>query len=1091
MAVPTDSPGHAIAEVLEPASRGAVVIAFTRSDASTLDLLSAVLVALPTSDRPRWHHVALHGQNPFQSFQHGGVLFVLGLEDIEVHERRGVLRELNLGRDRIREDRVRMVLVLPHSEKATFYAICPDLLAWRDLLLDWPDALDSGEERSIVRPPWPLVRDLAARRAVAVVGPWLNPDEDIRVLLRRLPWAGVVDLGPKGPPRIGEPQDWRIHDHFSPSSLDEDPAAFYTWVGMPDSIQWWKNDLALFVIGNPTLPDLGESTEHRFLTPPNPPRLRNLLTALVLAVANPAPPPRSWNTDIRPAAETPRRWGTILLGEPAAGSWYGGTNVWEENVGPPVPRFRGRARGMETQRREREAFALGTRAFSDVHARLLSGPVRFVVVVGDDLWSEATLTALGLPHRVATCDTDLEEEATGDLLVLRLWGDPLRPRTLMPGRTDPRDSWYEFMNEPDPRTEGRKALASHLSRNPRFRAILDEALARPLAAFGCDPDDLGLDEVRKRLLPSGGPRLVFFTRAPGPVEPLFQSDGFTVLDKGDPVPGTLAWLTRHCAHATPGLALAPPLVEPESLPEAARADLWNALSLSHLSHESDSFFAALEEGSFRLVGPPRTGRSLAVEMLVWSIQSGRRGWLGDRAQGFTSADKVDSHQGRNALESILTAQRPPVGVHLVVVDNFQDVHDLERSEWDRDLKRLAADCRLVVLDHPDRSWNLEAVLPTRESPGRETFPDAWYSAIFAENRAVLAALHTLRRRALHGTRPADRLLRNPRTALELLGERDPFDPNGPVLSLRLAAIAPSLVENDETRILSRYSKREAEDLGQEVAKLWGRISAGESWDVVAPLLALLRARPVSLSLASDILQAVESRNPPLGQDPRAWIQAEVQIPAGEHTFASEDSHPDVIIRKRYSLRAFSIDLLPVTRARYRVFVEAGGYTRQDLWTPEGWTWRTREDVQPPELSAEEDPAWPMTGISWFEAAAFARWLGRMLPTEAQWEAAARRGSPASATPSPRPVGSGFEEGKALPLEMGGLLFEWCSDWYSPRYREEAAHRDPQGPASGTERCAGGPAAWVQDDHSSRRWHFPPDLRRDDIGFRTARPDEED
>jgi gamma-glutamyl hercynylcysteine S-oxide synthase len=105
--------------------------------------------------------------------------------------------------------------------------------------------------------------------------------------------------------------------------------------------------------------------------------------------------------------------------------------------------------------------------------------------------------------------------------------------------------------------------------------------------------------------------------------------------------------------------------------------------------------------------------------------------------------------------------------------------------------------------------------------------------------------------------------------------------------------------------------------------------------------------------------------------------------------------------------AFEIDRLPVTNGDWLEFVADGGYRRRSIWSDDGWDWRRRENAERPLYWSAEgtervcdriepiDPALPVMHVSWFEADAFARWAGRRLPTELEWEKAAAWGPDAS------------------------------------------------------------------------------------------------
>jgi iron(II)-dependent oxidoreductase len=118
--------------------------------------------------------------------------------------------------------------------------------------------------------------------------------------------------------------------------------------------------------------------------------------------------------------------------------------------------------------------------------------------------------------------------------------------------------------------------------------------------------------------------------------------------------------------------------------------------------------------------------------------------------------------------------------------------------------------------------------------------------------------------------------------------------------------------------------------------------------------------------------------------------------AAPEGFAYDNERP----RHEVELPAFEIDRTPVTNGDYLEFVDAGGYARRECWSDEGWAWRESERIERPLYWTEDgqvrrfdrveplDPRLPVMHVSWHEADAYARWCGKRLPTESEWEKAA-------------------------------------------------------------------------------------------------------
>lgn len=257
----------------------------------------------------------------------------------------------------------------------------------------------------------------------------------------------------------------------------------------------------------------------------------------------------------------------------------------------------------------------------------------------------------------------------------------------------------------------------------------------------------------------------------------------------------------------------------------------------------------------------------------------------------------------------------------------------------------------------------------------------------------------------------------------------------------------------------------------------------------------------------------------------------VFVPGGETTVGAEDGNPDERPVFRARVRPFLMDRHPVTVAEFRRFVEASGYRTEaerfgagGVFDPETRRWglvpgATWTHPHGPGAPAAPDDH-PVTQVSWNDAVAYAGWAGKRLPTEVEWEHAARgardrdrryawgeelqdeHGRHRANTwngpfplhdsgadgyrASTSPVGA-FGETELGLVDMGGNVWEWMDDWYVPYGRRQL----PYIPTSHSEKAQRGGSYLCSRNYChgyrvSARSHSTPETSLAHVGFRTVR-----
>jgi formylglycine-generating enzyme required for sulfatase activity len=246
----------------------------------------------------------------------------------------------------------------------------------------------------------------------------------------------------------------------------------------------------------------------------------------------------------------------------------------------------------------------------------------------------------------------------------------------------------------------------------------------------------------------------------------------------------------------------------------------------------------------------------------------------------------------------------------------------------------------------------------------------------------------------------------------------------------------------------------------------------------------------------------------LGQvgDPRLDEDNWVTIPAGTfHMGAQKENEkgrnydPEAYDDERpvheVTLRPFRIGRFPVTVQEFGAFISDGGYSKPKHWVEGFGKFQEPENWE----QQKQYPNRPVVGVSWFEAAAYCSWNNGRLPTEAEWERAARgptearypwgggpaldatRANYAGAVGHPTPVGL-FPKGSTKEglCDMLGDVWEWCHDWFGSYQTGTQENPDMYKMMRG--------GAWYDDPPSvrvSNRNGSVPTLRLDDIGIRCA------
>jgi formylglycine-generating enzyme len=220
----------------------------------------------------------------------------------------------------------------------------------------------------------------------------------------------------------------------------------------------------------------------------------------------------------------------------------------------------------------------------------------------------------------------------------------------------------------------------------------------------------------------------------------------------------------------------------------------------------------------------------------------------------------------------------------------------------------------------------------------------------------------------------------------------------------------------------------------------------------------------------------------------------VPIPAGWFLMGSDNGQDNERPVHRVWIDAFHFAACQVTNTEYARFLRATCKLPPPFW-------------QDPNFN---HPDQPVVGTSWYEATQYCAWLSVFtgarfrLPTEAEWELAARGGlesalfpwgdAPPESLPNyasrwqtgPEPVGRSLPNAFGL-FDICANVHEWCSDWYDPNYYANSPDRNPLGAETGQRRASRG-GSWrhhIKVTRCAARSSIPPEFQYADYGFRVA------
>ncbi len=230
----------------------------------------------------------------------------------------------------------------------------------------------------------------------------------------------------------------------------------------------------------------------------------------------------------------------------------------------------------------------------------------------------------------------------------------------------------------------------------------------------------------------------------------------------------------------------------------------------------------------------------------------------------------------------------------------------------------------------------------------------------------------------------------------------------------------------------------------------------------------------------------------------------VVIQGGTYPRGSNEGARDEMPRHHVTLSTFALDIHPITNEQFIRFLQAMGgekdHNNNDIIRLRDSRVKRSGGKYIIESGYNRHP---IVGVTWYGAIAYAKWVGKRLPTEAEWEAAAAAGKDVNIFPTGHEIErsqANYFSSDTTPVmsyppnefglyDVAGNVYEWCSDWYAYNYYDASALEplDPQGPAQGVYRVLRG-GCWKslkEDLRCSHRHRNNPGAVNGTYGFRCA------